>query len=230
MVTIFKQDDRSYITPLELPEGKYERQQMLEYAKNHGYKVDWVKYGYRTFKAVLVPGSEGVYRTIINEEDMKQKMAQLDQRCLIPSDMGALKRCPLRVENPDYHGEDGEKKTIYNDCENCPYRDQEHRQTSAPESLSNSGELSEDGEPTDEDIPVGIAPGGMLYEKYSGAIKDYVREKYPSYYESIAMMLDGYKMKEINEKLHLNKNTVKLRIKRIRKELQEFIDNICIYD
>ncbi|WP_298031019.1 LuxR C-terminal-related transcriptional regulator [uncultured Dysosmobacter sp.] len=229
MVTVFRQEDGSYLVPMELPEDKGARKALLDYAKIQGYKVDTVQYGYRKYRAVLVPGSEGLFHSYIAEEGRNQRYAQLDRRCLIPGEDGNLKRCPLRIPNPNY-GEPGENKTVINDCKDCPHRDSLRKVTSAPISMTGVGGFSEDGEQEDMEIPVGIAPDGDLFEKYSSEVMDFIREKYPEHAEMMQMLFDGYRVKEIAEKLNINRDTVRNRVKSMKKDLTKFIDSIIIFD
>ena len=51
----------------------------------------------------------------------KQFDMKMDGRCPIPAEIGGVKTCPLRINNPDYVEGGDMPKTIANSCDKCIY-------------------------------------------------------------------------------------------------------------
>ncbi len=62
-----------------------------------------------------------VYEDWKQEEWRQESQYRMENRCEICGSNGKSMRCPLRLKNPDYTGEPGQKKTIAVKCEECPY-------------------------------------------------------------------------------------------------------------
>ena len=224
MVKVFRQADGSYLVHMELPKDKEARESLLKYAKLKGYKVDWVKYGYRKFEAVLVPGDEELFNEYMKEESSEQKKNVSEGRGQVEGVNGRPKRCHEGIPNPIY-GEPGQPKTIFNDCGSCPYnRDGKCGQN---ESLTH---IDEDGEEYETEIPVGIAPDAYLYEMYSEKIMNFVRAEYPKSSGAIELLLQGEDRIKVAELLELSRNTPRNQVNAMKDDLKKFIDSILIFD
>ena len=135
MVTKFKLDNGNYLIPIELPgkDGKRTAEEeeaakaLIEGAKQEHPEafVTAVKWGWRVFKAIVIEGNRELYETIVHEEDVVQKRKIRDDRCIISDGNGRTIRCPLRLPNPEYDPNkptgEGNRKTIKNSCDGCPY-------------------------------------------------------------------------------------------------------------
>jgi hypothetical protein len=51
---------------------------------------------------------------------------KMDGRCPIPAEIGGVKTCPLRINNPDYVEGGDMPKTIANSCDKCIYCAKRH--------------------------------------------------------------------------------------------------------
>lgn len=207
MTTRFKQKDGSYLIPMELPESD-DRQTMMTLARIKGYKIDWVRWGYRIFKAVLVPGTEEQFRAYIGEEDRRQKAARVDGRCPVPDGRGGVMRCPERLPNPEYNGE-GDAKTIKNDCDTCVFYTLHKKDYStAVFSDLEHDSMDEDGEEIPFEIPVGMLPEADVYEMAVKAILRMVKQKHPQRHDDIKLRLEEYNRKEVGEMLNKPSSSV----------------------
>ncbi len=229
MVKNFRQEDGTYLFPMELAGKKCEEDRAaraadIKKAKLDGYKVGWVKFGYRIFEAVLIPVTEAEFKRLVRDEDNRQKAARVEGRCMISNGSGSLIRCPERIPNPLY-GEEDQPKTLKNDCATCIYNtlDKFDYRT---QSLSHSGNFNEDGEEEDVEIPCGIADNGELYEFYSEKVLAFVEEKFPDNLETMKLLLQEYSRTETAEKLGIHRNTPRNQVNSMKKELTEMLDSL----
>lgn len=229
MVKNFRLEDGTYLYPMELAGKKCEEDRMaraadIAQAKIEGYKVDWVKFGFRIFEAVLIPMSEEKFKELVRDEDNRQKAERVEGRCMISNGNGGLIRCPERIPNPLY-GEEGQPKTLKNDCASCIYNTLDkldyHMQ-----SLSRSGNFTEDGEEEDMEIPCGIASDGALYELYCEKVIQFVEEKYPDNLETIKLLLQDYSRSEAAKELNIHRNTPRNQVNAMKDELMEMLDGL----
>lgn len=229
MVRNFRQEDGTYLYPMELADKKCEedraaRDADIAQAKHDGYKVDWVKFGYRIFEAVLIPMSEERFKELVRDEDNRQKAARVEGRCMISNGNGGLIRCPERIPNPLY-GEEGQPKTLKNDCASCIYNTLDKLDYHT-QSLSHSGNFNEDGEEEDMEIPCGIASDGDLYEFYCERVLQFVEEKFPDNVETMKLLLQGYTRTEAAEELGVHRNTPRNQVNAMKEELTKVLDDL----
>ena len=208
MVKNFRQEDGTYLYPMELAGKKCEEDRMaraadIAQAKIEGYKVDWVKFGFRIFEAVLIPMSEEKFKELVRDEDNRQKAERVEGRCMISNGKGGLIRCPERIPNPLY-GEEGQPKTLKNDCASCIYNTLDKLDYHT-QSLSRSGNFTEDGEEEDAEIPCGIASDGALYELYCEKVLQFVEEKFPDNLETMKLLLQDYSLSEAAKELNIHR-------------------------
>lgn len=229
MVKNFRKEDGTYLFPMELAGKKCEEDRAaraadIKKAKLDGYKVDWVKFGYHIFEAVLIPMSEERFKELVRDEDNRQKAARIEGRCMINNGNGGLIRCPERIPNPLY-GEEGQSKTLKNDCATCIYNTLD-KLDYRTQSLSHSGNFNEDGEEEDMEIPCGIASNGELYEFYCGRVLEFVEDKFPDSVGTIKLLLQEYSRTETAEKLGIHRNTPRNQVNSMKKELTEMLDSL----
>ena len=135
--------EKDYYYPLEVTDDS-----ILVYAREHNLEVGPARLGYRKFRAVFVPCKEQAidshghvtfldtpsdvqrrrYLDLIKDEMDAQERAKEDGRCCISDGRGGIKRCPLRVPNPEFTPENSQPKTVAVRCEGCVYEafKQEH--------------------------------------------------------------------------------------------------------
>lgn len=229
MVRNFKQEDGTYLCPMELAgkqceEDRAARAADIAQAKHDGYKVDWVKFGYRIFEAVLIPMSEERFKMLVRDEDNRQKAARVEGRCMISNGNGGLIRCPERIPNPLY-GEEGQPKTLKNDCSTCIYNTLD-RLDYHTQSLSHSGNFNEDGEEEDIEIPCGIVGSGELYEFYCEKVLQFVEDRFPDNIETMRLLLQEYSRTETAEKLGIHRNTPRNQVNSMKEELTKMLDDL----
>ncbi len=230
MVRNFKQEDGTYLFPMELAGRKCEEQRAVraadvQKAKLDGYKVDWVKFGYRIFEAVLIPMSEERFKELVRDEDNRQKAARVEGRCMISNGNGGLIRCPERIPNPLYGVDENQPKTLKNDCATCIYNTLDKLDYHT-QSLSHSGNFNEDGEEEDMEIPCGIASNGDLYEFYCERVLQFVEEKFPDNVETMKLLLQGYTRTEAAEELGVHRNTPRNQVNAMKEELTKVLDDL----
>lgn len=110
-------------------------------------------------------------------------------RCEICGKNGKSRRCPVRVENPDYTGAPGEKKTISVDCSHCPYGyDKLFRPVKGTMTFSGLDMVDETDNVTVFEAEDSGSFEGERYEKILRGFADYVREKYPKKAECARMI------------------------------------------
>lgn len=229
MVKNYRQEDGTYLFPMELAGKKCEEDRMARAAdiftaKQEGYKVDFVKFGYRIFEAVLIPVTEERFKIMVRDEDNRQKAARVEGRCPISNGNGGIIRCPERIPNPLY-GEEGQPKTLKNDCATCIYNTLDKLDYHT-QSLSHSGNFTEDGEKEDMEIPCSIASNGDLYEFYSEKVLQFVEEKFPDNVETMKLLLQEYSRTETAEKLGIHRNTPRNQVNAMKEDLTKMLDDL----
>ena len=139
-------------------------------ARERGLEICRTRLGGRVFEAVMVPCKDVAtihgmevfvdtpsevqhrrYLDLISDELAEQDRMKRDGRCQIPDGRGGLRRCPLRVPNPDYVPGGDERKTLAVSCSGCPYEDYRQAHTVIP--LSCLDGVDEDGETEPFDPP-----------------------------------------------------------------------------
>ena len=169
-----------------------------EYAMQNGLEVGKAMLGFRTFEAIMIPckrkaydenGREvyldtpseeqrRIYKELIRDELARQEEMKQDGRCDIPAVNGGLKKCPLRVPNPDYVPGGNQPKTIAKKCDGCPY--ERFKQSHTVIELSCLDDEGEDGEPEAYEVPAPRAYyAGTRYEELADEFVDFIREKKP---------------------------------------------------
>lgn len=222
MVTKFKLENGNYLIPIELPGGNGKRtpeeedaaKALIEGAKQEHPEafVTAVKWGWRVFKAVVIEGSRELYEAIMHEEDVVQKRKIRDERCIISDGNGHTIRCPLRLPNPEYTPDKpvgaGNRKTIKNSCDDCPYNTFDR-----PDFTNQSLEfMTCSSEDDDDDIPDKLKTEMQSdAERYISARKeilDFIAEKYPEKLQNFTLRFAELSRSEIAK--ILGKNTSSL--------------------
>lgn len=229
MVKNYRLEDGTYLFPMELAGKKCEEDRMaraadIARAKLEGYKVDWVKFGYRIFEAILIPMSEARFKELVRDEDNRQKAARVEGRCIISNGNGGLICCPERIPNPLY-GEEGQLKTLKNDCFTCIYNTLDKLDYHT-QSLSHSGNFNEDGEEEDMEIPCGIASNGDLYEFYCEKVLQFVEDRFSDNVETMKLLLQEYSRTETAEKLGVHRNTPRNQVNSMKEDLTKELDDL----
>lgn len=229
MVRNYRQEDGTYLFPMELAGRECEEDRMarnadVKKAKLDGYRIDWVKFGYRIFEAVLIPMSEERFKQLVRDEDNRQKAERIAGRCMIGNGEGGLIRCPERIPNPLY-GEEGQPKTLKNDCATCIFNTLDKLDYHT-QSLSHSGKFNEDGVEEDVDIPCRIAGNGKLYEFYCERVMQFVQERFPDNVETMKLLLQDYSKTEAAKELDIHRNTPRNQINAMKEELKGMLDDL----
>lgn len=229
MVKNYKQEDGIYLFPMELAGRKCEEDRAaraadIVKAKLEGYRVDWVKFGYRIFEAVLIPMPEARFKELVRDEDNRQKAVRVEGRCMISNGSGGVIRCPERIPNPLY-GEEGQSKTLKNDCSTCIYNTLDKLDYHT-QSLSHSGNFNEDGEEEEMEIPCGIASNGELYEFYCEKMLQFVEDRFPDNVETMKLLLQEYSRTETAEKLGVHRNTPRNQVNSMKEDLTKMLDDL----
>lgn len=187
-------------------------------------EVGEAQLGFRKFMAVFIPVTHELYLELIKDEMNKQEDMKQDGRCPVPAKIGGVKTCPRRIPNPDYVEGGDAPKTIANSCEGCIYFAKKHEHTEA--NFSTLSVEGDEGEPMDFEVP---SPSnyydGDKYERLVDHWKAFVQEKAPDLMELSELLALEYLRSEAARKLEMHPSTAKSRKDRLKKLVQEFLDN-----
>ena len=183
------------------------------------------KLGFREFKAIFVPvPSHEMYLDLIKDEMKKQFDMKMDGRCPIPAEIGGVKTCPLRIDNPDYVEGGDMPKTIANSCDKCIYRAKKHDHTKV--NFSSLSATGDDGETIDYDAP---APAnyyaGEQYERITTAFLSFLETKAPDLVHLAEKLCDEYLRSEAARELAIPSSTAQGQRDRLKPFLLEFLAN-----
>lgn len=244
MVTKFKLDNGNYLIPIELPgkSGKRTPEEedaakaLIEGAKQEHPEafVTAVKWGWRMFKAIVIEGNRELYETIVHEEDVVQKRKIRDDRCIISDGNGRTIRCPLRLPNPEYDPNkptgEGNRKTIKNSCDGCPYNTFD-RPDFTNQSLESMVVNSEEHE---ENIPARLKTEMQSdAERYDSACKeilDFIAEKYLDKLPDFTLRLSELSRSEIAKTLGKNTSSLYKMSKGLKQDLFNLLDSLWYLD
>lgn len=219
-----------------------------EYARQAGLEVGKAMLGFRTFEAVMVPcrkkgydenGREvyldtpseeqrRIYKELIKDELARQEELKQDGRCDIPAVNGGLKKCPLRIPNPDYVPGGNQPKTIAKRCEGCPY--ERFKQAHTVIELSCLDHEGEDGEPEAYEVPAPRAYyAGTRYEELADEFVDFIREKKPKLAPLAEKLVQEYSLTDASKGLGKSTSTTFSQKEKLQELLTEFLDNAILF-
>lgn len=111
MVRNYRQENGTYLFPMELAgrkcqEDRTARAADILKAKLDGFSVDYVKFGYRIFEAVLIPVTEERFKDLVRDEDNRQKVVRIEGKCPISNGNGGIIcTLPSIIEDVPYTGQ-----------------------------------------------------------------------------------------------------------------------------
>lgn len=183
------------------------------------------KLGFREFKAIFVPvASHEMYLELIKDEMNKQFDMKMDGRCPIPAEIGGVKTCPLRIDNPDYVEGGDMPKTIANSCDNCIYCAKKHEHTEA--NFSSLSAIGDDGESIDYDAPAPVNYyAGEQYERITIAFRSFLEIKAPDLVKLAEKLSDEYLRSEAARELNVPSSTAQGQRDRLKRFLLDFLAN-----
>lgn len=235
--------EADYFFPMEVTDDS-----VLIYAHENSLEVGWARLGYRKYKAVFVPCKEQVegpngkvaflptssysqrtrYLSLIKDEMRDQEDTKQDGRCQIPNGHGSLKRCPLRVSNPDYTPGGVQPKTIPVNCEGCIY--EPFRQAHTTITVSCLDHENEEGEIESYEVP--SPPSYYAGDRYL-ELKDrfiaFVKEKDLKLAPLAQLLVDEYTKSESSRELEKATSTIGSQTKKLQELLTEFLDNTLTF-
>lgn len=241
-----------YFFPHEIVEEgcsdpKATRAAAVEYAKIHGFEIGRSRLGFRVFEAMMIPckkrkvnpdgtlsdeflptSSEEqhqIYLELIKDEMNRQEDIKQDGRCPIPDGHGGMKRCPLRVPNPNYKPGGSMPKTLPVKCEGCIYEPFKNANTMV--NFSTMSSENEDGEETTYDPAAPRAYySGAQFEKLREDYLEFVKENDPKLYDLADLLTLEYSKSEAGRKLNTASSTVTSRMKKLKELTEEFLDTV----
>ena len=233
------QDD--YFYPLELV-----TEQDRITAQALGYHITRSRLGYRTFDAAMVPCKETAtihgrevfidtpsevqrqrYLDLIKDELNEQEEAKEDGRCMIRGAFG-LKRCPVRVSNPDYVPGGDQPKTVAVSCAGCKYEPYRQAHSTIPNSTLDTEDESGETVPFEPEEPQGYHDGDR-YERICRAFVAFVREHDPKLAELADLLTQEYSKSEAARILGDARTTVNYRSEKLKTLATEFLDSFLIF-
>ena len=235
--------EKDYYYPLEVTDDS-----ILVYAREHNLEVGPARLGYRKFRAVFVPCKEQAidshghvtfldtpsdvqrrrYLDLIKDEMDAQERAKEDGRCCISDGRGGIKRCPLRVPNPEFTPENGQPKTVAVRCEGCVYEafKQEHSYIH----ISALEQENDAGEPEPYEVP---APKAYYasdhYEELAAEFVAFVRARKPKLAPLAQLLTEEYSKSEAGRELGDAWGTVTSRTDKLKALLLEFLDQAITF-
>ncbi len=231
-----------YFFPMEI-QSEFDR----EYAELHNLEIGWAKLGYRSYEAIFVPCKEKVldasgheiyldtpsevqrmrYSIFISDELKRQDATKQDGRCIIPNSHGGVKRCPLRVPNPEYYPGSSLKKTLSVSCENCRYERFRQAHTEIP--LSYLDYEDEDGETQVFEVPTpAYTYEADRYEQMKAAFLDFVNDTHPELGELAKLLTEEFNRSEAARELSISTSAARCQREKLKKLCKEFLENAII--
>lgn len=219
-----------------------------EYARQNGLEVGKAMLGFRTFEAIMVPcktraydanGREvyldtpsdeqrRIYKALIKEELSRQEEMKQDGRCDIPAVNGGLKKCPLRIPNPDYVPGGDQPKTLAKKCDGCPY--ERFKQAHTVIELSCLDHEGEDGEMEAYEVPAPRAYyAGDLYEELAEEFVDFIKTHKPKLAPLAEKLVQEYKLSDASKELGKSTSTSFSQKEKLRELLTQFLDNAILF-
>ncbi len=231
-----KTGETDYYFPLEV-----ENDMIKEYASFHGLEIGWAKLGFRVFEAVFVPckdtsrdanGNEifldtpseiqrSRYLEYIKDEMRRQDSIKQDGRCNIPDGRGGIKRCPVRVPNPNYIPGGNEKKTVPVLCDGCKY--EQYRQAHTVISLSALDYENEEGELVSYEVPSpSYSFEGEKYEDLCDEFLDFISKHNPKLLDFARLLILEYTCSEAARLLNTPISTARGWREKLKRLYEEF--------
>jgi len=228
-----------YYFPLEITDDS-----VITYAKANNLEIGWARLGYRNFRAIFVPCKNQIeepdgkiaflptssatqrtrYLNLIKDEMNEQEDAKQDGRCQIPNGNGGLKRCPCRIDNPDYTPGSGLPKTIPVNCEGCVY--EPFRQEHTTITVSCLDHENEEGEI--EYYEVASPPSyyaGDRYLELMDRFVAFVEEREPKLAPLAQLLVNEFTKSESSRELDKATSTIGSQTKKLKELVTEFLDN-----
>jgi len=233
---------RDYYFPMEInyPE-------LRKWAQEQGFDIARTRLGFRTFDAVMVPCKDFIivdgkevyiptpeekqhkrYLDLIADEMNAQEKMKEDGRCSIPDGHGSVKRCPLRIPNPNYTPDNGEPKTLPVKCEGCPYEDFRQAHTTIEMSCLDHEDDNGETEPYEPATPENYYSGEQ-YIRLVEQFIEFVATRDPQLAELAKLKTAGYSRLESAEILGLARSTAGDHVQKLKKLATEFLDNAIIF-
>ena len=231
-------DSYDYFFPMELTSDADR-----EYARFCGFEIGMARLGYRHFLAIFVPckdrivdktgreifietseeGQRARYLEYIKDELREQDAAKQDGRCMIPDGKGKVKRCPCRIDNPNYVPGGSEPKTLPVRCEGCKYEAFRQAHTFIP--LSSLDYENEEGVVESYEAP---SPETYFaadkYDRLATGFVEFVRQKKPEFAGLADLLTQEYTRSEAARELGIPGNTAAYHREKLKKLCREFLD------
>ena len=231
-----------YYFPLEITD-----QSIRILARERGLEIGKTRLGFRVFEAVMVPCKEtatvhGVevfintpsdvqrrrYLEFIKDEMKDQEHVKQDGRCTIQDSHGGTKRCPSRIPNPDYIPGGDMPKTLPVRCEGCKF--EPYRQAHTVIELSALDREDDFGEMESYEIPSPKCSfAADRYLKLRKEFVAFVKDRNPKLAPLAEKLADEYTKSEAGRELGDASSTVTSRTDKLKKLLEEFLDNIITF-
>lgn len=244
MITKYKLDNGNYLVPFALPgdgNGRMTEEEAM-YAKvfiegmKQQYpncKVATVKWGWKTFKAVVVEGDKALFDFATADLDAAQKHEAFDRRCVIPDKEEGIKRCPLRIPNPKFNPKlkvsKSNPKTLKNSCEGCRYNTFD-KESYATRYFDDMAYIDENGYEQPYEIEVPMLSDVERYNRACREVLNFIGEKYPDRLEEFTLLLDENNRKQVAEKLGKDVGNAYYMRKGLKEDLNDFLDTIWCID
>lgn len=234
--------ERDYYFPMEInyPE-------LRTWAKEQGFDIARTRLGFRTFDAVMVPCKDFIivdgkemyistpeekqhrrYLDLIADEMNAQEKMKEDGRCTISDGHGGVKRCPLRIPNPNHTPNNGEPKTLPVKCENCPFEQFKQAHTTVEMSCLDHEDENGEIEFYEPATPENHFAGEQ-YTRLVDQFIEFVTSKDPQLAELAKLKTAGYSRLESAEILGLARSTAGDHVQKLKKLATEFLDNAIIF-
>ena len=218
-----------------------------EYARLQGLEIGWTLLGFRIFEAIMIPckrqSEDGtfidtpsedqhrIYLSLIRDEMNKQEEMKQDGRCNISDGRGHIKRCPLRIPNPNYVPELKSRKntkTIKKDCKDCPFeRFKQAHTTIAFSTLDHKDEGGEVDESFEAASPRNYYEGER-YERLRAAFLKYVEEHDVKLTDLADLLTQEYNRSEAARELGVATSTAGSQKKLLKELCRQFLDSTII--
>ena len=168
------------------------------------------------------------YQDYMREQWIQKDAWKQRQRCIICGENGKLRRCPIKINNLDYTGKEGGKKTIAVDCTMCPF-DRQFRPVKGTELFSSLELRDKDGNVEPYEPESGRYSVADDYLRLLNDFIKYVRTKYPKYAhytELIEILGEEIEMKEAAARMKKSNKTLYGWLKSLRPIFEEFKNTV----
>ena len=230
--------EEEWFFPMEITDPS-----IREAARAAGLEIGKTRLGYRVFEAVMVPcrrmesqngkdvyadtsaeEQHKLYLELIKEELNSQAQAKTDGRCEIPDGKGGMKRCPLRVSNPNYVEGSDLPKTIAVKCEGCQWEELKKAHT-----VIQISALDQEGDDGDEIPYEPAAPSeGFAADRYielANRFVEFVEQRDPRLVPLARQRVMEFSITEAARRLKDAKSTSISWNNKLKEMVVEFLDN-----